>query len=113
MSVTGVMKDIPSNAHRQFDFLISMSTAEQSGSGYDWLFTNWYSNNFFTYILLPENFNANNLEAKLADFDKRHKETNGNTTRHYALEKLTDIYLHSDRDNQAGKTGNLNNLYIF
>lgn len=113
MQVTGIMDDIPAASHLQFDFLISMSTAQQQGTGYDWLFNNWYSNNFYTYILLPVNYDAGKLTARLKDFDNRHHEAGNTTIHHYALEKLTDIYLRSDRDNQAGKTGNLNNLYIF
>ncbi len=113
LKVTGVMDNVPADSHLQFDFLVSMSTAEQKGSGYDWLFTNWYSNNFYTYILLPDNYNVNKLMAQLGDFDKRHKELNSTTVHHYVLEKLTNIYLHSNRDNQVGKTGNLTNLYIF
>jgi len=113
VKVTGVVKNIPANSHLNFDFLVSMSTAQQKGSGYDWLFTNWYSNNFYTYLLLPENYDVSKLSARLEDFDKRHHNNSENTTHHYALEKLTDIYLHSDRENQVGKTGSITNLYVF
>lgn len=113
MKVTGVIKNIPANSHLNFDFLVSMSTAQQKGSGNEWLFTNWYSNNFYTYLLLPENYDVNRLTARMEDFDKRHHENGSTTKHHYALEKLTDIYLHSDRENQAGKTGSITNLYVF
>ena len=113
MRITGIVDDLPKNSHFSFDFLISMATAETKGSGYDWLFTNWYSNNFYTYILLPENYNPEKLTARLGDFDRRHHEKDGSTIHHYDLEKLGSIYLHSDRDNQVGKTGSLSNLYIF
>lgn len=113
MEVTGVLKDLPENSHLQFDFLLSISTAMQKGSGYDWLFTNWYSNNGYTYLLLAENANRESLAAKLPAFDARHQKKGSTTSHHYALEKLTDIYLRSDRDNQAGKTGNLTNIIIF
>ena len=113
MQVTGVVTNVPANSHFQFDFLISMATAQLKGSGYDWLFVNWYSNNLYTYILLPENYDIQKLATRLEDFDKRHHETNSNTTHHYKPVKLSDIYLHSHRDNQIGKTGSLGNLYIF
>ncbi|MEO5890551.1 MAG: ABC transporter permease [Ferruginibacter sp.] len=113
MKVTGIMENVPANSHLQFDLLISMATAQQNGSGYDWLFTNWYSNNFYTYILLPAKYDVNKLTSRLEDFDKRHQEVDSKTIHHYSLEKLTDIYLRSDRDEQVGKTGNLTNLYIF
>ena len=113
MKVTGVMDDVPANSHLQFDILVSMSTAQQKGSGYDWLFNNWYSNEFYTYILLPEQYQMSKLTGRLIDFDARHRQAGSTTTHRYVLEKLSDIYLQSARDNQAGKSGNMRNLYIF
>jgi putative ABC transport system permease protein len=113
MKVTGVIKDLPENSHLRFDFLISMATAQAKGSGYDWLFTNWYSNNFYTYILLPGGYDFHKLISQFDAFAKRNHANTAATKHHYNLEKLTDIYLHSDRENQAGKTGNLNSLYVF
>lgn len=113
MKVTGVIKDVPANSHLSFDILISMSTAQTKGSGYDWLFTNWYSNNFYTYILLPEGYAPDKLVGQFDSFADRNKANTAETKHHYNLEKLTDIYLHSDRENQAGKTGSLKSLYVF
>lgn len=113
MHVTGIMEDVPFNSHLQFDLLISMATAEKAGSGYDWLFINWYSNSFYTYLLLPDHYDISKLAAQMSTFDERHKEANSTTKHHYAFEKLPDIYLHSDRANQAGKTGSLTDIYIF
>ncbi|TFF29733.1 ABC transporter permease [Mucilaginibacter psychrotolerans] len=113
MRVTGVIKDVPANSHISFDILISMATAQQKDSGYDWLFSNWYSNNFWTYILLPDNYDANQLEARFDAFANRHKANTATTKHHYSLEKLTDIYLHSDREGQIGKTGSISSLYVF
>ena len=113
MRVTGVIKDIPANSHLTFDLLISMATAQQKGSGYDWLFTNWYSNNFYTYVLLPNDYSAKSLVDQFDAFATRHKANTATTKHHYSLEKLTDIYLHSDRENQVGKTGSISSLYIF
>ncbi|OOQ56634.1 ABC transporter permease [Mucilaginibacter pedocola] len=113
LKVTGVIKDIPSNSHLSFDILISMSTAQKKDSGYDWLFTNWYSNNFYTYVLLNNTESATELNAQFDNFAERHNANTSNTKHHYSLEKLTDIYLHSDRENQAGKTGNITSLYVF
>lgn len=113
MNVTGVIRNLPANTHINFDFLISMATAQQKNSGYDWLFSNWYSNNFYTYLLLPENYNPHALESEFTAFADRHKANTANTKHHYGLEKLTDIYLHSDREGQVGKTGSISSLYIF
>ncbi|MET0300669.1 MAG: ABC transporter permease, partial [Flavitalea sp.] len=111
--VSGVVADVPANSQIEFDFLISMATAEQKESGYDWLFDNWYSNNFHTYIKVEENADIKKLSAEMKAFDLRHRETGSTTVHQYAFEKLTEIYLHSDRQDQIGKTGNASNLYIF
>lgn len=113
MKVTGVVKNVPANAHFSFDILISMTTAQQKDSGYDWLFTNWYSNQFYTYVLLPENYSATKLTSQFESFADRNKANTAETKHHYSLEKLTDIYLYSDRENQVGKTGSITNLYVF
>ncbi len=113
MKITGVVKDLPANSHFSFDMLISMATAEQKESGYNWLFSNWYSNNFYTYILLPQSYDPARLVGKLDAFADRQHANTKNTQHHYNLEKLTDIYLRSDRENQLGKTGNIRNLYVF
>jgi len=113
MRVTGVLKDLPANSHINFDILISMATAQQKDSGYDWLFSNWYSNNFWTYILLPDNYDPKKLITQFDAFANRHKANTATTKHHYSLEKLTDIYLQSNRDGQLGKTGSIKSLYIF
>lgn len=113
LKVTGVIKDVPANSHLTFDFLVSMATAKKKDSGYDWLFTNWYSNNFYTYVLLPDNYDPANLTQQLQAFADRHNANTINTKHHYTLEKLTDIYLRSNRENQAGQTGNITSLYVF
>jgi putative ABC transport system permease protein len=112
MKITAMLKNVPAHSQIDFDILISMSTAMQPGTGYDWLFTNWYSDQFYTYVLLSDHADANRLAGQLAAFDLRHREKEGKTVHHYALEKLSAIYLHSDRLNQVGKTGSLSNLYI-
>ncbi len=113
MNVTGVVKDVPFNSHFTFDFLISMATAKQKDSGYDWLFNNWYSDNGYTYVLLPDHYDIRRLESQMPAFSQRHKKAKSTTEINYGFEKLTDIYLHSDRENQVGKTGNISTLYIF
>ncbi|MHA4845803.1 ABC transporter permease [Flavitalea antarctica] len=113
LKVSGVVENVPVNSHINFDFLVSMSTAQAKGSGYDWLFENWYSNNFHTYIKVTPGFDISRLAADMAAFDQRHQEAGGTTKHHYAFEKLAEIYLHSDREDQIGKTGNASNLFVF
>ncbi|MFI5158152.1 MAG: ABC transporter permease [Sphingobacteriales bacterium] len=46
--VTGVIKDIPKQAHFNFDFFLSMESLPESKNG------SWVSNNFVTYVLLKK-----------------------------------------------------------
>ena len=49
--VTGVMEDVPSHSHLQFDFLASYTSLTN-----EWATTEtWYSANLYTYILLHKN----------------------------------------------------------
>src|SRR5574338_640497 len=52
LKVTGVCKDVPVNSHLQFDMVISLSTLRSVVSP-DW-FTQFPSNNMFTYVQLNQ-----------------------------------------------------------
>ena len=113
VQVTAVVEDIPFNSHLQFDILLSMSTAQLEDSGYAWLFDNWYTNTGYTYLLLEDRFDPDQLRAKLPAFDQRHARSGESVTHHYELEPLKEIYLHSKRQEQIGATGSATRLYIF
>jgi putative ABC transport system permease protein len=67
VKVTGVMKETPRNAHFHPDFVVSIKTVEP---GYpDWMRTpSSGGTSHYTYLLLPENYNAQTLNAQLDDF---------------------------------------------
>ncbi len=114
VTVTGVLAPVPSNSHLQFDALVSMTTCEQN-DGCSWLFDNWFSNAFYVYLRMPEQHDAQALEAKLPAFIKRHANPQmleQNPVFALTLEPLKTIYLHSDRSNQAGPTGDRTYLYL-
>ena len=54
-------EDPPENSHFHFEFLASLSTMPDSRS------TVWLSNNYYTYIVLPEGYPPEQLEAKFPD----------------------------------------------
>ena len=111
-TVTGVIKDAPENSQLKFDILVSMTTlTETLNPGQD---EQWGNFVFSTYLLLPEDYNAKQLEAKLPDFMDAHisqeMQRNGMDYTLF-LEPLTDVYLLSDRNSQ--ESGSLINVYIF
>ncbi len=78
--------------------------------------SNWATNNIFhTYVKLKEGTNAGNFEKKLQAFIDRRggkdlKEMG--ILRQLFIQPVTDIYLHSDLDNEIAPNGNITYLYI-
>ncbi|MCU0444309.1 MAG: ABC transporter permease [Microscillaceae bacterium] len=120
--ITGVMADMPQNSHFRYDFLLSMTTIEESKQG------NWLSHNFNTYLLLKPQADAKKLEAKFAHLLKKYTfpqafqvlqiksvedfEKNGNYVR-YSLMPLTKIHLYSDREAELSANSSIQYVYIF
>ncbi len=118
--VTGVMRDMPANAHFQSNFFLSMLNDD-----YTW--GQWLSNNHHTYIVLREgvdykqferNFEAviekyvgpqaqNMIGTSMAEFRKA-----GNSYGFWLI-PLTDIHLHSKQQNELAANGDIQYVYIF
>jgi len=110
--VTGVLKNIPANAHLQFDFIMPMSAIAHS----DWRLKDniWASYDFYDYIQLNENFKA--TPAALAELsrqaDKIVAEHIKENPPNIQLQALTDIHLHSDYRDLPGQ-GNIQYVNTF
>ncbi|RYF45630.1 MAG: FtsX-like permease family protein, partial [Cytophagaceae bacterium] len=75
---------------------------------------------FFTYIVLPKNYDHKKMEARLPAFiDKYYHFPGepagfvGSKTTHLYLWPLTDIHLHSDTTGNLEAGGNIQYVYIF
>ncbi len=121
MKVTGVVENVPANSHFHFGLFIAMSGLEDSRE------QNWMSSNFYTYVVLKDKNDFEQLEAKvpglvdkyigpqmkdgtgltLAEFRK------GGSNITFHLQRLTDIHLYSDFQNDLSKPGDVRNVYIF
>ncbi|MEH6680568.1 MAG: ABC transporter permease [Sediminicola sp.] len=109
-TVTGVMKDLPSTSHFNFDVLMSMASFRQS-----WKepFESWGYVDFYTYLLVADGFDQNAFQSKIPEFLKRHRDVGEKNYYNIALEPLKDVYLKSVASRQPGITGSLSNIYIF
>ncbi|MBN3583163.1 ABC transporter permease [Algoriphagus aestuarii] len=109
-TVTGVMKDMPSNSHLKFNTLLSLSTFYQSRPQ---VFEAWGYVDTYTYFLANDQFDQQAFEAKLPEFiSRRASEENGpNYT--IGIEPLKDVYLRSEVQRQPGETASLSNIYVF
>ena len=106
--VTGVLQEIPQASHLRPDFIIPFDNIGEFALG------NWRQSSFLSYLLLKDKAAASALETSLPLFVKKHyaePEPDAETT--LGLQPLTDIHLHSDFDQGAGKLGALTYLYLF
>ncbi len=120
LKVTGVYKSFPSNSHMHPGMLISFPTLRDSSIyGEKQLQTNWGNNSFFTYVLLPGNYDPKKIESRLPAFLDKNMPTNPKATQKPSagtalfLQKLTDIHLRSHLDYEAEENGDIKRVYIF
>jgi len=70
LKVTGVMEDILFNSHFHADFFVSFTTFERYVGKR--AMEDWSSNNYATYLLMPEEYDITLLKAQLDPFVDRH-----------------------------------------
>ncbi len=117
MKVTGIIEDVPDNSHFTFDVLCSFQTVEDF-FGLENLMQNFGSNNYTTYLLLPENYDYKELQAQLGGFLNNHLQPASNGTmpevyNELTLWPVTSIHLHSHLDAEVEPNGNISYIYIF
>jgi len=110
-TVTGIMKDMPKNAHFKASMIISVSTFERMDSTID---QQWDNYGWSAYVVLKPGADAARLQNKFpAYLDKfggaAMRKTENLPT--LLLEPLRDIYLYSTRDD--AKNGHIGNVYTF
>jgi putative ABC transport system permease protein len=120
--VTGVIRDMPSQSHFNYDFFLPMSELEDSRRSDQWL-----SFNYNTYVLLHEGADAKKLEAKLGGMVLKYVApliksavnlnmddfTRGGGYVRFSLTPLTAIHLHSNKSSELGANGSIQYVYIF
>jgi putative ABC transport system permease protein len=119
-TVSGVMRDMPTNAHFHTDFFLTMLNDD-----YEW--GSWLSNNHYTYLLMKPGIDgkafAKNFDtviekyvgpqvlqftgSSMGDFKKA-----GNTLSYWLI-PITDIHLHSRQQIELEPNGDIQYVYIF
>jgi len=121
LKITGVIKNMPSQSHFNFDFFVATNGAIEK-----WEINQWTSNNLNTYIVLKQGADPKVFEAKLDGMVASYvapelKQLNmtmesfkqaGNHL-HYGLTPLTDIHLHSNKTSELGANSSIQYVYIF
>ncbi|MEM6644948.1 MAG: ABC transporter permease [Bacteroidota bacterium] len=103
--VTGVIEDLPSQSHYQFDALASFTSRPRWSST-----ETWSSANFFTFIRLRDGSTTTALEDKLVTYLTALRDA-GEEYRDLRLQPLTDIHLRSDVAYDLDATGDRSTVY--
>lgn len=112
-TVTGVLKDVPKLSYLDFEVLVSFSTAEIQFANSDSNFFNW--DNFYgsyTYVLLPEGYNPDALQANLDQLSKSENAKFSNRDISLSLQPLTKISIGSSIANEIGPSINGGAIWV-
>ncbi len=108
MRISGVIEDVPENSHFHFDILCSFKTYEMYATDLE----SFSSNNYATYILLPEGYDIKKLNAAIPAFIDRHVGENQSSGRLLRFQRLNDIHLHSHLDSEIEANSDIKYVYI-
>ena len=111
--VTGVMQDMPPNAHFHFDFLASYTSTKDPPYIYTLDLSRATFPVTYTYVLLHDRQAAAAFEAKLPALVATLTPSQPGRAMHAALQPLTDIHLHSRLQDEIEVNGDPATVYIF
>lgn len=100
--VTGVMKEMPSNSHIHYNFLLSYATLPK------WVQEYWYKHEAYTYVLLDSPEHKEEIERAFPQLAEKYKteEALKNKTWGVRLEPLEKIHLNPQLGYEAELKGN-------
>ena len=100
--VTGVMKEMPSNSHIHYNFLLSYATLPK------WVQEYWYKHEAYTYVLLDSPERKEEIEGAFPQLAEKYKteEALKNKTWGVRLEPLEQIHLNPQLGYEAELKGN-------
>jgi len=106
MMVSGVIKDVPSNSHFHFDYLVSYH--KQPGNTPQ--LTNWNGYNDYTYVKLRPGTNVPAFVKKVQQLNDRHLEKSYSN---FYVQPIKDIHLTSNLKWELEPNGDKQYVYIF
>lgn len=114
LTVTGVIENLPPDAHFDAHFFISIMT--RTRIYYETVLERWTDSRYFTYVLLERGSSPEKVEESLPDLVDRHVEPNlisqSSTYEPFYLQPLADIHLHSQLDAEMGNNSDAAYIYV-
>ena len=108
VKITGVARNVPSNTHFNFDFLVSFESVP-----FKWALNTWRTRQFYTYILLESEISRLELENKLSGFLEKYFGRQSKIKIHF--QPLEEIHLYSKNfgNDMAKNSSDISFIYIF
>ena len=117
LTIEGIFKDVPANAHFHFDMLISYVTLKYVNP--DDAYYTWADFGHFNYIRLLPGADPEQLQEQLMDWvqgyihlSEEEIQQVAETNAHFRLQRITDIHLTSAIRWELAPNGNRNYVYI-
>ena len=109
-TVTAIFDDLPANASRSFDYLISWEALQQQSP---WA-RSWQTSGPLTYVLLRPDAKPEWVDKKITHFlDKYNKPRSDAYHVEYGLQKFDQVYLHSQFKNGQVSGGRIEYVRLF
>ncbi len=109
LQVTGVMRDMPENMHFKADLIGSFNTM---GDAFWDIVDNWGILYYYTYFKMEEKADPLVVAEAANNFFARHMGKEWTDDRSVGLQKVTDIHLRSDLENELKANSDINRLYL-
>jgi putative ABC transport system permease protein len=106
MVVSGVLKDVPSNAHFHFDLLVSFNKQPGTSSQNN----NWHGYNDYTYVKVKQGTNISGLVKKIQALNDRNVQKSFSI---FYVQQIKDIHLTSNLKWELEPNGDKQYVYIF
>ncbi len=109
-TVTGVLKDLPSNSRFNFDYILPWTYATRKGIDD----SNWNNNNVLTYILLKPGSSQAAFDKKIKNITINHTKGGGDaSTTQVFTQALKDTWLYDKEENGYYVGGRIERVKMF
>lgn len=111
LKITGLIDERQNQSHIQFDYLISMATAERLFRP-ETYFTDWTGNFSVDYIMVENAETARLIDSELTQVYKTHQQNELPADIKLRLQPVSRIHLHSHLSRELGRNGDVKYVYL-
>ena len=106
-TVTGILKDLPTNSSIDFEYILPWSYLTKSGGDDNY----WGNNSVNTFVQLKPNTSMALVDAKIKDITKKH--SNGQEQQEVFLHPISKWHLYSNFENGKISGGRIETVRLF